>query len=68
MTKAELDVLARPTTDPTSIFDLFRGHAATELLTVAVHHLKVFGHLQDAPLTPEDLRAELQGDPTLSRA
>ncbi len=59
MTNPDLDLLSRPPTDPTSIFDLFRGHAATEILTVAVHHLKVFSFLQSAPLAAEDLRQKL---------
>jgi ubiquinone/menaquinone biosynthesis C-methylase UbiE len=42
-------------TDPTPIFELFRGSYATELLTAAVAHLNVFGRLAQQPLTPADL-------------
>ncbi|MEW4567920.1 methyltransferase [Tautonia sp. JC769] len=52
--------LARPHTDPTPIFELFRGNFATELLTVAVAHFNVFGRLADAPRSEAELRVELQ--------
>src|SRR5260221_401826 len=42
--------LVSPWLDPTGIFELFRGNYATELLTAAVAHLRVFG------VVPEMLR------------
>ena len=45
-----------PQTDPTPIFELFRGAHATELLAAAVHHLRVFEHLAERPLAFDDLR------------
>ena len=51
--------LRRPQTDPTPIFDLFRGNFATELLTAAVAHFDVFGRLARSPKTLGDLGAEL---------
>src|SRR5690349_20825822 len=51
---------AGPTpTDPTPIFELFRGNHATELLTAAVAHLDVFGRLARGPMTLESLGREL---------
>lgn len=47
-----------PTTDPTPIFEHFRGAHATELLTAAVAHLDVFGALAQ-PKIFEELRAVL---------
>ena len=46
-----------PQTDPTSLFEAFRGNHATELLTVAVTHLRVFAALACGPLTADELRA-----------
>lgn len=48
-----------PVTDPTSIFELFRGTYATELLTGAVAHFNVFGLLAEQPRSFADLRAAL---------
>jgi predicted O-methyltransferase YrrM len=48
-----------PQTDPTPIFELFRGNHATELLAAAVHHLKLFPHLAETPLSFDDLRARV---------
>ena len=48
-----------PVTDPTPIFEIYRGSLATELLTAAVAHFNVFGRLAAGPMTPEALRAEL---------
>ncbi len=48
-----------PLTDPTPIFELFRGIHATELLTIAVAHLGVFEKLE-APLEPAALQQQLQ--------
>lgn len=49
-----------PVTDPTSIFEHFRGVHATELLTIAVAHLGVFEKLASGPLDPAALQQRLQ--------
>ena len=46
-------------TDPTPIFELFRGNHATELLTAAVSHLRVFAALACGPIPAEELRTML---------
>src|SRR5690349_9981056 len=46
-----------PRLDPTPIFELFRGNHATELLTAAVAHLRIFDHLGRGPLSPGALGA-----------
>ena len=51
--------LVSPWLDPTGIFELFRGNYATELLTAAVSHLKVFERLKDGPLGAEAFRRAL---------
>lgn len=51
-----------PRFDPTPIFEIFRGSCATELLTAAVSHLRVFEQLRDGPLPAEELRARLDLD------
>jgi SAM-dependent methyltransferase len=51
--------LEPPPTDPTPIFEHFRGHLATELLTAAVAHLDVFGRLAAGSVGFEELRAGL---------
>src|SRR5262249_22300128 len=51
--------LRSPSTDPTPIFEAFRGNLATELLTAAVAHFNVFGHLSAGPLSFADLEGEL---------
>lgn len=48
-----------PTTDPTPIFEVFRGNHATELLTAAVAHLGVFERLAEGPVEREALRDAL---------
>ncbi len=48
-----------PRTDPTAIFETFRGAYGTELLTAAVAHFNVFGLLAEAPLTFEELQSRL---------
>jgi hypothetical protein len=48
-----------PTTDPTPIFELYRGVHATELLTAAVGHFDLFSLLARGPLEFEALRGEL---------
>jgi hypothetical protein len=52
--------LSSPSTDPTPIFELFRGSYATELLTAAVSHFNVFGLLADRPRTEHELRVTLK--------
>lgn len=49
-----------PTTDPTSIFEHFRGSYGTELLTAAVAHFNIFGLLADETRSFEELRAALR--------
>jgi predicted O-methyltransferase YrrM len=49
-----------PRTDPTPIFEIFRGNHATELLAAAVHHLGVFRHLAERPQTFDELRGTLE--------
>lgn len=51
--------LSPPQSDPTPIFELFRGSHATELLTAAVAHLNVFGRLASGGKEYESLRGEL---------
>ena len=48
-----------PETDPTPLFEHFRGSYATELLTAAVAHFDVFGRLGREPLSPQQLAAQL---------
>lgn len=55
----ERSATIRPRTDPTPIFELFRGNHATELLTAAVAHFDVFGRLSRERLSPEELRQAL---------
>jgi predicted O-methyltransferase YrrM len=51
--------LSSTSTDPTSIFEYFRGSYGTELLTAAVVHFGVFGRLDQQPRTLDELRADL---------
>ncbi len=55
--------LLHPATDPTPIFEYFRGSYGSELLTAAVSHFDLFGRLNQQPLSFEDLRAALGLDP-----
>lgn len=48
-----------PATDPTPLFELFRGNHATELLTAAVAHLGVFARLAGEPVPAAGLRDAL---------
>jgi SAM-dependent methyltransferase len=48
-----------PATDPTPIFEHFRGSYATELLTAAVAHFNLFGRLAQTPLALTELGAAL---------
>jgi predicted O-methyltransferase YrrM len=54
-----LNALTFPHTDPTPIFEHFRGNFAAELLTAAVAHLHVFDRLADGPLPWDVLRERL---------
>lgn len=45
-----------PQTDPTPIFEHFRGSYGSELLTAAVAHFQLFGLLAEEPLSLNDLR------------
>ncbi len=54
-----LSALGSPHTDPTPIFDWFRAHYASELLTAAIAHFKVFEQLSGGPLTFAALREQL---------
>jgi hypothetical protein len=51
-----LPPMATPSLNPTPIFEIFRGHYGTELLTAAVAHLGVFELLRDEPLDRDDFR------------
>src|SRR5678816_4024311 len=48
-----------PTTDPSPIFEHFRGQYATELLTVAVCHFNIFGRMACAPHSVRELAHDL---------
>ncbi len=48
-----------PSTDPTPIFEHFRGSYATELLTAAVAHFNLFGLLAEGGLPFDELRRRL---------
>jgi predicted O-methyltransferase YrrM len=54
-----LDALTAPQADPTAIFEIYRGSYGSELLTVAVAHLRVFSHFAAGPVAPDDLRRRL---------
>ena len=54
-----LQPLSVPTLDPTPIFDSFRGHYGSELLTAAVAHFRLFEHLAKGPRSFDALRGEL---------
>lgn len=49
-----------PTTDPTPIFEYFRGNHATEILVASVCHLQLFDVLQGRPLDWDGLKEETQ--------
>jgi SAM-dependent methyltransferase len=51
--------LPSASTDPTLLFELFRGSYATELLTAAVAHFGVFGRLAESPQWFDELRMAL---------
>lgn len=52
--------MQRPSTDPSPLVELFRGSYATELLTAAVAHLKLFATLADGPTTFDALRRAIR--------
>ena len=52
--------LASPATDPTSLFENFRGNYGSELLTAAVSHFQLFDRLSPRPMTFDELRQDLQ--------
>ena len=51
--------LGPPVTNPTSIFEYFRGSYGTELLTAAVSHFDLFGRIAKQPRTLAELQADL---------
>jgi len=51
------DLLKPPATDPTLLFEHFRGSYGTELLVAAVAHLRVFQYLQGGAKEAEQLRS-----------
>ena len=51
--------LTPPTTDPTSIFEFFRGSYGTELLTAAVVEFDLFRRLAERPKSFDELRSEI---------
>jgi SAM-dependent methyltransferase len=59
LTRIDRSLNAPDQTDPTPIFEIFRGNLGTELLTAAVVHFNVFGRLAAGPSTPEQLRGAL---------
>src|SRR5438045_2164458 len=56
MTRSALNV---PATDPTPIFEQFRGAYGTELLTAAVSHFGIFARLAAGPKPADQLAAEI---------
>ncbi len=48
-----------PPSDPTSIFEIFRGSYGTELLTAAVAHFDLFTRLRDNPQSLDELASAL---------
>ena len=51
--------LCEPALDPAPLFDLFRGNLATELLTAAVVHFRVFALFAGGPVSGETVRNRL---------
>ena len=52
--------LPAPQSDPTPVFELFRGSYGTELLTAAVSHFGLFNLLSSHPQTLEQLQIALK--------
>ncbi|MSU36107.1 MAG: methyltransferase domain-containing protein [Pedosphaera sp.] len=46
---------APPSTDPTRLFEVYRGNFQTELLACGQIHFRIFEHLAPGPLTESDL-------------
>lgn len=51
--------LNQPSIDPTPIFEFFRGSYGSELLTAAVAHFDVIGHLANGSVSLNELREKL---------
>jgi SAM-dependent methyltransferase len=51
--------LPQPDSDPTPIFEAFRGSYGTELLTAAVAHFDLFSKLAGRSMTSEELAAQI---------
>ncbi len=49
--------LLPPNTDPTPIFEMFRGNYATELLAAAVAHIRLFDLLAPGPLSFDEVKS-----------
>lgn len=58
----KLNALIPPATDPTPIFEHYRGSYGTELLVAGVAHLKIFDHLSRGPATLDRLRESMDID------
>jgi precorrin-6B methylase 2 len=58
-TLVTLPPLSAPPLDPTPIFDFFRGHYGSELLTAAVAHFRLFERVAKGARSVEALRADL---------
>lgn len=54
-----LNAITPPPTDPTKIFEYFRGCYATELLTAAVAHFDLFGQLSRGTFTESELAEKI---------
>src|SRR5438874_1410289 len=54
-----LSAITSPQSDPTPIFEIFRGSYATELLTAAVALFGLFSRLAQAPRTLAELGSDL---------
>src|SRR5436305_269472 len=55
-----ISAIDAPATDPTPIFEHFRGSYGTELLTAAVAHFGIFARLAAGPVPAKQLAAEIQ--------
>ena len=55
-----MSALHKPSTDPTSIFEHFRGTHGTELLVAATCHLKLFDKLTEGPLLWDEMKHALE--------
>jgi predicted O-methyltransferase YrrM len=57
---AKPSAITPPQSDPTPIFELFRGNYGSELLTAAVSHFHIFEQLGAGPLACDNLRLRLR--------